>query len=447
MKFMKSRRTVLIVTVLLAAMLSVVGGTFAWFTDSVESTSNEIKSGTLDLELYQMAEDGQWQNVADLTEPMFSYDLWEPGYTMWKALKVENKGTLALKWKAMFEMEGEMSKLAEVIDVYARGGSAKPERSEIPANAQDTSPTNPSSQWWYDGTLQEFIENSETNTYGSLAAGESKELTLVLKMREEAGNEYQNLTLGAFDLKIVATQDTVEKDSFDKMYDADAGYPVVKVGTEEELMAALQQGKSHRIELTGDIIIDKDDVPNFMFTSSSGAPFYLYHTDITLDLNDYNIIVKEDALMDGKDYANGAFVVRYSTLNIEGTGSIITENKSINVYGWAHSEININGGTYVSNASDRNESAIYVNENDDNVMIHVYGGDFTECAYAFNADDDCKSAVITLHEGIEFKQFLNTNGKDLILSDINAGRIVLAEGCQLEEFNVDGQVWYKVVKQ
>ncbi len=244
MKFMKSRRTVLIVTVLLAAMLSVVGGTFAWFTDTVESTSNEIKSGTLDLELYQMAEDGQWQNVADLTEPMFSYDLWEPGYTMWKALKVENKGTLALKWKAMFEIEGEMSKLAEVIDVYAREGSAKPERSEIPANAQDTSPTNPSSQWWYDGTLKDFIENSETNTYGSLKAGESKELTLVLKMREEAGNEYQNLTLGAFDLKIVATQDTVEKDSFDDQYDADALYPgeavTVKVRNNDEFWNAVE---------------------------------------------------------------------------------------------------------------------------------------------------------------------------------------------------------------
>lgn len=441
-----SKRTILLVVLILTVTFSVVGGTFAWFTDSVESAGNEIQSGTLDLELYQKAENGQWQNVADLTEPMFSYDLWEPGYTMWKALKVENKGTLALKWKAMFEMEGEMSKLAEVIDVYAREGSAKPERSEIPANSKDTSPTNPSSQWWYDGTLKDFIENSETNTYGSLKAGESKELTLVLKMREEAGNEYQNLTLGAFDLKIVATQDTVEKDSFDDQYDADAEYSIVKVGTVEELIAALQRGKNHRIELTGDIIIDKDDVPNFMFKDSNGAPLYLYHTDITLDLNDYNIIVKEDALLDGKTNANGAFVVRYSTLNIEGTGSIITENKSINVYGWAHSEININGGTYISNASERNESAIYVNNS--NVMIHVYGGDFTQCDYAFNAHDNCgNTPVITLHEGIEFKKFLKDGTTDVITADINAGRIVLADGCVLEDIEINGQPGWKVVKQ
>lgn len=446
MKLFQSKRTVLLIVLVMAVLSSIVGGTFAWFTDSVESTSNEIKSGTLDLELYQKTEEGEWQNVADLTEPMFSYDLWEPGYTMWKALKVENKGNLALKWKAMFELEGEMSKLAEVIDVYAREGSAKPERSEIPANKQDASPTNPSSQWWYDGTLQEFIENSETNTYGSLAAGESKELTLVLKMREEAGNEYQNLTLGTFDLKIVATQDTVEKDSFDDQYDADAGYPVVKVGTVEELIKAIQSGDC-RIVLKDDIVFDEPVDYTFMYTSGNGSPAYLHYRDITLDLNGYNIIAKDDALLKKENtYANATLLVNYSSLNIVGNGGIITENKSACVYGLSNSDINIYGGTYTSNGSERTESAIYVNN--PNVMIHVYGGDFTQCDYAFNVHDKCENtAVITLHEGIEFKKFLKNGTTDVFTSDLNAGRIVLEEGCVLEDIEINGQPGWKVVKK
>ena len=32
-----------------------IGTTFAWFTDSVTSTNNIIKSGTLDVELYYQA--------------------------------------------------------------------------------------------------------------------------------------------------------------------------------------------------------------------------------------------------------------------------------------------------------------------------------------------------------------------------------------------------------
>ena len=41
---------------LLLCVSMLVGSTFAWFTDTVTSTNNIIKSGTLDVELYYQAE-------------------------------------------------------------------------------------------------------------------------------------------------------------------------------------------------------------------------------------------------------------------------------------------------------------------------------------------------------------------------------------------------------
>ncbi len=45
-------------------------------------------------------------------------------------------------------------------------------------------------------------------------------------MLESAGNDYMNLTIDGIRITVVATQDTVESDSFGKTYDADAVYPI-----------------------------------------------------------------------------------------------------------------------------------------------------------------------------------------------------------------------------
>ena len=63
-----------------------------------------------------------------------------------------------------------------------------------------------------------------------LAAGESSAFTIKGHMWESAGNEYMNESIDGIAITVVATQDTVESDSFDKDYDADAEYPVVAVG-------------------------------------------------------------------------------------------------------------------------------------------------------------------------------------------------------------------------
>lgn len=230
---------------LLMCVSMLIGSTFAWFTDSVTSGSNKIVAGTLKLDLELLdKETDSWNSIKKTQAPIFDYDLWEPGYTDVKVLKVENEGTLALKWIAKFISDEKLSILANVIDVYVK-----------PSAAELTYPADRNLDGYeYVGTVAEFVNTIEHTTYGSLEAGESAYLGIALKMQESAGNDYQGLSLGAFDIQILATQDTVESDSFNNQYDKDATYPgitipddAIEVSDFEGFVSALQNGGNYEI--------------------------------------------------------------------------------------------------------------------------------------------------------------------------------------------------------
>ncbi len=210
---------------LCASML--IGTTFAWFTDSVTSTGNKIQSGTLkvDLELLDK-KTNTWSSLKTVTDPVYDYEKWEPGFVDAKVFKIRNEGTLALKWVAKFVTEGTVTKLADVIDVYVKEGATS-----YPADRDFTG---------YDkvGTLAQFINNITATTNGVLYENDNVDgtgtdeayLGIMLKMQEDAGNDYQNLSLiengnGTFDIQIYATQLTAEEDSFGDDYDNLATYP------------------------------------------------------------------------------------------------------------------------------------------------------------------------------------------------------------------------------
>ena len=209
-----------IVAIIITAAI-LIGSTFAWFNDKVVSSGNKIESGTLkvDLELLDKTS-GTWSSLKTDNTPLFNYDKWEPGYTDVKILKVENKGTLALKWKAKFVSGTQLSALAEVIDVYV-----------CPSATELTYPADRSIDGYTKvGTVAEFVNTIETTTTGKLEASEVAYLGIALKMQETAGNEYQGLDLGgAFDIMILATQLDSEYDSFGNDYDKDSEYPVVDI--------------------------------------------------------------------------------------------------------------------------------------------------------------------------------------------------------------------------
>ncbi|MBQ8268129.1 MAG: hypothetical protein IJZ24_00420 [Clostridia bacterium] len=219
----KSTKHALIMSVmaLFLCFTMLLGTTFAWFTDSVTSAGNKIMSGTLKVDLELLDKDsGTWNSIKEDKTALFNNDKWEPGYTEVKMLKVENEGTLALKWKAKFVSEKELSILADVIDVYVLPYGVLDDASGVayPADRNLDGYTKV-------GTLKDFVNTIETTTTGNLEAGESAYLGIALKMQESANNDYQGLDLGGLiDIHILATQLNSEEDGFGKDYDANAEY-------------------------------------------------------------------------------------------------------------------------------------------------------------------------------------------------------------------------------
>ena len=125
--------------------------------------------------------------------------LWEPGCTYeLPELRVVNKGNLALKYKiAITGIHGD-AKLNEAID------------------------------WTLKLNNEGF--NYDIDAEHSLAAGANHSFTIKGHMREDAGNEYQGLSIDNIAITVIATQDTVESDSINNNYDSSAAYcewPVV----------------------------------------------------------------------------------------------------------------------------------------------------------------------------------------------------------------------------
>lgn len=222
--FKKSTKRALLMSmvsfILCVSML--VGTTYAWFTDSVTSGNNRIVAGSLDVDLLVKGGNTgytEYTSIENDQKAIFNYDLWEPGYTLWTNAKVVNKGTLALKYTLRFHSTADIAaeKLAEVIDVYyAASEVEKPNTREIPTSLTLL------------GTLKNVFAQGAgvvMNDYilaGNESADSTDYATIVLKMKEEAGNEYQGLSISAFDIQLIATQYTYENDSFDNLYDESA---------------------------------------------------------------------------------------------------------------------------------------------------------------------------------------------------------------------------------
>ena len=104
-------------------------------------------------------------------------------------------------------------------------------------------------------------------------------LTISGKMQESAGNDYMNESIDGIAITVVATQNTVESDSFSNTYDANATYPVVAVGD---------------VNTDGDTVIqDREKDPTVIATIPAGS------TDANLEAGKqytYTITVKKTGL-------------------------------------------------------------------------------------------------------------------------------------------------------
>ena len=217
----KSLMTSVVALLLCFSML--LGTTYAWFTDTATSKGNIVQSGNLDAEMYWSdtllaADSDAWQNAEGV--PIFTYDNWEPGYTDVKYIKVKNAGNLAFQWRLSIEAQGNVTNLADVIDVYY----INPVSETVTTLSGKTTAgvlSNVINTYKYtNGVLLPFGEVSTEYTTGETI------LAIALHMHEDAGNEYKNKSIGdGFAVRLIATQFNYEGDGFNNKYDEAPEWP------------------------------------------------------------------------------------------------------------------------------------------------------------------------------------------------------------------------------
>lgn len=247
-----TKKSLLVSTVaLLLCFVMLVGSTFAWFTDVAVSKGNVIQSGNLDIALMKgVKTDSGWNWIENNGEAIFDYDKWEPGYTTTAVLAIENHGSLNATWTAKIKLNGTPTILGDVIDVYVTSYH----------NYSTDRPDFKDGTWQKLGTVSDILNNDGMLLEGGLIEpGHRQPILVALNMRENAGNEYQGIDLGAnFDILVLATQATGESDSFDDKYDENAAadfFPGFQGGSASASVALNDQGAT-----VGETTMDGGDV-------------------------------------------------------------------------------------------------------------------------------------------------------------------------------------------
>ena len=158
---------------------------------------DKIQAGALDVKLLDEQGntiEGQtlsWKKAADGANQAV---LWEPGCTYeLQPIVIKNAGNLALKYKIVI------------------------------SGIQGDAELNNAIEW----TITNTSTVTALDADHALAAGASDTLTIKGHMREDAGNEYQGLSIDGIGITVVATQYTYESDSNNNQYDVNAEYPVI----------------------------------------------------------------------------------------------------------------------------------------------------------------------------------------------------------------------------
>ena len=233
---------------LCCAML--IGTTFAWFTDSVTSENNIIKSGNLDITL-EYWNGTKWADVQD-KEDILTNDLWEPGVTEVAYFRIKNAGSLALKYQfginivsetAGVNVAGKEFLLSDYIYFDIVEGQEPEFADRDAAMAYATETTKISAGYAKAGTL--------------LAESDYVYLAMVVYMPTTVGNEANHnginvpqINLG---INIMATQVASEEDSFGPDYDFDA--PIVSAPiARPDSAVTLKGAEDVKITLSKDLI-------------------------------------------------------------------------------------------------------------------------------------------------------------------------------------------------
>ena len=398
------------VMALVMCVVMLVGTTFAWFTDTASTGVNKIQAGNLDVDIIGETSNDHVTTLnftkAAVTDAEAGAEiLWEPGCRyLTQGFRIANKGNLALKWKAVVnkgttaENPGNFD-LLDVIDFYLVTSK----------NVDDM------------GTpLAEFT--------GNLKKTETSSVYYIKGvMKTTAGNDYQGLTLDGISITVYATQDTVENDSFDNTYDANATYyPVLDAAGMKD---ALVNG--------GNIKVDADINPEKALVATKDTTIDMNGKTIKNTTNIWNESAAEWSLVSARENAD---------LTITGNGTFAAkENDCYAVDVQDGATVTIENGTFIGNIH-----AVYVLKGTANIKGGFYSvqqkypdaGKANEFVLnCYDANRNAGTAKIIVTGGT----FVNFNPADCKAEGEHTNFV--ADGYSvISETKANGDVWYTVVK-
>ena len=333
--------------IMCVAML--IGATFAWFTDTASTGVNKIQAGNLDIKVEyakeKMNDDGtlageltDWTPIDNATNVFDPNALWEPGRTEYVVFRITNNGNLALKYKLSLETlaqkpgtnkANEQFYLADYLCASAKVDVGPGEiGSGVSSLGAFMTKLNDLGVAGVKNVLDpEYHPLTDATVNGTLLPGKTNCVPMAIWMPTSVGNEANAISPDKaatidFGINVVATQDTVESDSFNNQYDADAPLDFEPVSTADELKAAATNGKN--VQLTQDVTLtDALTFDNAVTIDLNGKTL-----TSSLNSNGYSLVTYADATI-----VNGTYKGTGTARGIAACGNLKMRNVTVDVAG------------------------------------------------------------------------------------------------------------------
>ena len=400
--------------VLSVAML--IGTTFAWFTDTASTGVNKIVSGNLKVDIIGENSDSHIStlNFQKAAGAQGEQILWEPGCRyLTEGFRIANKGNLALKWKAEINKDNIVNgkvvdtakdgvSLLDVIDFYV-----------VTSNTEDAEAI----------AIENFV--------GNLKKNETSDVYYIKGvMQTTAGNDYQDLTLEGITITVVATQDTVENDSFGNTYDEKATYPVVNA---DGLKNALTEG--------GNITVSKEVKTDNIGDTAADRVIISNPTTLNLDAK----IISPDNMGNNNTNFCALIVDADTTINASENGGIDTgENGGYGINVRNGATMTINGGSYYGGGTAVQVQKGTLIINGGHFAVEPFGEPYGT-NFLLNCIDSAyrNGTAKIIVKGGTFVNFDPSNN-----TAEGAGTNFVAGGYKVvSENKTNGEIWYTVVAE
>lgn len=280
----------------------------------------------------------EWTPIDNATNVFDPNALWEPGRTEYVVFRITNNGNLALKYKLSLETlaqkpgtnkAGEEFYLADYLCASAKVNVGPGEiGSGVSSLGAFMTKLNDLGVAGVKNVLDpEYHPLTDATVNGTLLPGKTNCVPMAIWMPTSVGNEANAISPDKaatidFGINVVATQDTVESDSFNNQYDADAPLDFEPVSTADELKAAATNGKN--VQLTQDVTLtDALTFDNAVTIDLNGKTL-----TSSLNSNGYSLVTYADATI-----VNGTYKGTGTARGIAACGNLKMRNVTVDVAG------------------------------------------------------------------------------------------------------------------